>query len=333
MRFETKTGWLLLSVLLMACNAFAGTQNTIFDQLAGQDTKEIRLQLDLGKLIAEKNKGGYQAANLVNEDGKVTPVEVRARGKYRRRVCEIPPIKIKFSKKQLALVGLVDSLNEVKLILPCLDTEQGEDFVLREYTAYRLYEQLSPYHVRARLVRIRVEDTKTAQVYGAGWGMLIEHEEQLAARLSATVVEDYNLKSEAFEQTYMARNAVFQYMIANTDWNLQAHRNVYLLRCPGVDKLVPVPYDFDFSGLVNASYAVPNHDYGLTDVRQRYLMVDGIHTDTLQEAVQMAEQARAALENICKATQLGADNSKVMLRFLGKFYEDVKKPGALVMQR
>ena len=51
-----------------------------------------------------------------------------------------------------------------------------------------------------------------------------------------------------------ARNAMFQYMIGNTDYSITYQHNEKLFYID--DKIVPIPYDFDMSGMVNASYAV-----------------------------------------------------------------------------
>jgi hypothetical protein len=48
-------------------------------------------------------------------------------------------------------------------------------------------------------------------------------------------------------------------MIGNTDWSNATQHNVRMLDL-GKEKFVPVSYDFDNSGFVNAPYAVP-YDY------------------------------------------------------------------------
>ena len=56
--------------------------------------------------------GGNNRQTLTDADGKTYQVEIKPRGKYRRKVCEEPPLKVKFSKKALRAEGL-DTLNEV----------------------------------------------------------------------------------------------------------------------------------------------------------------------------------------------------------------------------
>ena len=42
----------------------------------------------------------------------------------------------------------------------------------------------------------------------------------------------------------------FQYMIANTDWSLSNKHNLELVKVPARDKVIALPYDFDYSGFV-----------------------------------------------------------------------------------
>ena len=47
-----------------------------------------------------------------------------------------------------------------------------------------------------------------------------------------------------------------------------------LLGLPGFGTVgyTPVPYDFDYTGLVNAEYAIPGETLGISTVRERYFL-------------------------------------------------------------
>jgi hypothetical protein len=64
------------------------------------------------------------------------------------------------------------------------------------------------------------------------------------------------------------RLAIFQYMVGNTDWEDAGVHNSTILLLPG--RVVPVPYDFDLAGAVDAPYAAPAARLPITTVRQRY---------------------------------------------------------------
>jgi hypothetical protein len=78
------------------------------------------------------------------------------------------------------------------------------------------------------------------------------------------------------DATSGARFAIFEDMISNYDWSMRAgpkgteccHNARLMSGAPGAP-LIPVPYDFDYSGLVDAPYAIPPEGIPVNDVRQR----------------------------------------------------------------
>ena len=68
------------------------------------------------------------------------------------------------------------------------------------------------------------------------------------------------------------QNDFFQFMIGNTDYSTTYQHNEKMIFIEGKNA-IPVPYDFDMSGMVDASYAVvsqiPGEEVNITDVKQR----------------------------------------------------------------
>jgi hypothetical protein len=63
---------------------------------------------------------------------------------------------------------------------------------------------------------------------------------------------------------------MFQYMIGNTDYSIYELHNVIMVAdSAGRLPLIPIPYDFDWSGLVSAIYAVPNPKMNTSEVTDR----------------------------------------------------------------
>ena len=60
-------------------------------------------------------------------------------------------------------------------------------------------------------------------------------------------------------------------MIGNTDWQLENLQNLVLLKIndPHQPEPYPIPYDFDFTGLVDAHYAIPAPVLELSSIRER----------------------------------------------------------------
>lgn len=319
---------LLFSILNLTNpgNAYARLpQSTpsVFDYLSAEEGNNIHIEVDLTDLVNNRKTNQYFPGSLTTKDGKMLGVEIRPRGKYRRRHCDVPPLKLKFRKKELKANGL-DTLNEIKLSLPCFNDPESEMLLLREYVAYRMFERLNPdFSVRARLVKVTIHDKHIEKTNAPVYGLLIEHEEQVAARLGGAIVECYNLPIDSVHTGQAALTAMFQFMIGNTDWAVADVRNVYCLKPQDGGKIRVIPYDFDFSGLVNAPYAIPAKQTGLKNVRERLLLAEGIPNAALQEAVQVFRNTQVALVGLCQSTYLTDKSSGYMKAYIEKFFEAV----------
>ena len=122
----------------------------------------LTMEFDVKTFQRSRRKEKYQPAKMtcvVNDTFQVThPVRVKARGIYRRDNCTIPPfwLNIRFSEIE------AEELKEVrrmKMVTRCRSAMQYEDYVLREYLVYKIYNLISPYSFRTRLVRLRYVDT------------------------------------------------------------------------------------------------------------------------------------------------------------------------------
>jgi hypothetical protein len=299
------------------------TPPSVFDYLTTEEGVHLNLELDLTELINNKKTNQYFPGTLTTASGQMFGIEVRPRGKYRRRTCDVPPLKMKFRKKELKALGL-DTLNEIKIAVPCFDDPESETLLLREYVAYRMFERLNPdCSVRARLVHITFHDKHIEKTRAPVYGLLIEHEEQVAARLDGDLVEYYNLPPDSINAEQAALNALFQFMIGNTDWAISEVRNVYCLKPHKGGKICVIPFDFDFSGLVNAPYAIPSSHTGLKNVRERLLLADGIPDASLQQALQVFRETQSALVGLCQGAFLSEKSSGYMKEYIEKFFAAV----------
>jgi hypothetical protein len=129
--------------------------------------------------------------------------------------------------------------------------------------------------LRARPVEVRYVDTARDRELGTRPGILLEDEERFAARQSFTKFEGEQVDRARYDPEALALLDVFQYLIGNTDWSATegpgdavcCHNVVPYVRADG--SLVPVAYDFDSTGLVDAPYALPAERLGITNVRTR----------------------------------------------------------------
>jgi hypothetical protein len=239
-----------------------------------QEKLPIKLSYSNKDLKRNTNDSTYIKSELSYqlEDGswKTLEVDLRARGNFRRKNCYFSPLKIKI-KKTAAIGTLFKGNKKLKLVLPCSKGNTMNDNIVKEYMAYKLYESISPYHFKTRMVNIdyteiRNKKTENHQLKG----ILIEDDDKIAKRYNGSVLKRpmHPLNQDAI---CSVQNAFFQFMISNTDYSTAYRHNEKLLFID--KKMIPVPYDFDMSGLVDASYAVvseiQNEALDIKNVKQR----------------------------------------------------------------
>lgn len=266
--------WMLLLSIPLSLSAFhGGSPTTIFETLMKNGVLDITIETDLSELINNRRRNDYQPATLTyaNQENVLVrhQIEIGPRGKFRRRICDFPPVKIKFSKKALTAAGL-KKYNNLDLTTHCLeDRDAGHFNVFREYLAYKLYNELSPASFRVQLVRVTYVDAKGVVKKMKRYGFLTEDDEELAERLGGQLCECLNVDTDRMNNEAEVMASVFNYMIGNEDWSLSMVRNLKMVESADAAKVTPIPYDFDFSGLVNAPYAVPSAELGQRHIKDR----------------------------------------------------------------
>jgi hypothetical protein len=318
----------LLSLLVLFLPLIGAGQKTtlpktVFDYLTKEEAVKMTLEADMTTILENRNKDIYYPATLTAADGKSLKIEVKLRGKYRRKIAEIPPLKIKFKKKDLKAQGL-DTLNEIKLVLPVYDNALGDELVIKEYLAYRMFEKLTSASVRARLVRLTIRDMHVEQSRKV-YAIMLEDEEETTARLNGVLVEQYGISPDSLIMNQAALVSIFQYMIGNTDWDIAMMRNVRLIKSPATGKILVVPFDLDFAGLVSAPYASPSSDSGLKTVRDRFMMANGIKTEYLKRALKTVQSVQDDLYDICRSKHISRAASDDMINYLETFFRQIEE--------
>jgi hypothetical protein len=319
----------IFSVALAGFSLIAQSSNTIFDEFYGEELLEIKLETDLSSLIDERQSDEYQHAILTftNKAGEVEmhDLKIKARGKFRRRVCDFPPIKLNFSKSRLMERGYVAEYDKLKLVTHCLeDKAVSRENVAKEYLAYQLYEQLSEKSYRTQLVKITYVDSKGRIGRIKRYGFVLEDTDEMAHRAGGKECEEcHGLPASELAAKDANIMAVFQYMIGNADYDLTMMRNVKMVRPYLGGGVIPVPYDFDFAGLVNPSYALPNSDYGLVSVKQRVYLGHKVDSAVLVSTLEHFINRRSALEQTIKdCPMLGRSERDDILLYLDTFFQE-----------
>ncbi len=203
----------------------------------------------------------------LNKSARSIPIRVRTRGHFRRmrEHCNMPPIMININKDAKLGGTLFVKQNKLKLVTPCRD----DDYVIREYLVYKIYNLLSPDCMKARLAKVTFND-ETGKVKNQTKYCILLEDVDNAAQRNGNFLWDRKMTSpEGLQQDEYKKMTVFQYLIGNTDWSVPYLHNIKLSFKDSTSIPVALPYDFDHSGIVNAPYANPPEQLGLMSVRDR----------------------------------------------------------------
>ncbi|HLO80914.1 MAG TPA: hypothetical protein VK166_08150 [Chitinophagaceae bacterium] len=253
------------------------------------------------------------------------PVSTRTRGNFRRKMgdCIYPPILLIFNDARAKENTLFGEQQKLKLVVPC----KSDDYVVKEYMAYRIYNLVTPKSFRARLVKLTFEDPDRKKNPEPFYSILLEEESQMARRNNLVSVEK-NLNPVLTEPNTFITMAVFEYMIGNTDWSVEYQQNVKLIAQDSLATPFTVPYDFDHSGLVNASYAHPAEQLQLASVTERryrgYCLTDlNQYSPSFALFNKLKDQVYSLFET---APYLTAGSKKSCLKFIDEFYAAINNP-------
>jgi hypothetical protein len=234
----------------------------------------MTLQGPMSALASSKSETPRPATMTV--DGVAYPITLSARGIFRKANCDFPPLRVTLTTPA-PKGSLFDHQRRLKLTAFCKKSEGFQQKILLEYAAYRLYNLMTPLSFRARLANIDYLD-EGGRPYISRVGFFIEDVDDLARRNGLKAAKMGSMVPvQQIEPVSGARLALFEDMISNYDWSMRAApqgqeccHNVRMLGDgrPG-SLLTVVPYDFDFSGLVDAPYADVPEGIPVQNLRQR----------------------------------------------------------------
>ena len=301
---------------------------TIFQRIASLDEPQVILRTNIDTLFGNRNTEDYQDADFILQtpDGgeETYHIEIRNRGRSRRRTCDFPPIKLKFENDSLEALGLKKH-NELKLVTHCLEENEGEENLRQEYLIYKLYQELSPVHYRAKLVDITYVHTD-GSYREKSQAIILEDEKELAERLDSKLCEDcYGSPDSLFDNYRLQILTLYQYMVGNADWLISVLRNVKLLKPDDGGKYLLAPYDFDFTGVVNASYARPDPTIGIANVKQRVLLGPLNDFRKLPEAVAYFKERKGdILAFVEDFPYLRRNEKRSVIRYFESFFDELE---------
>ena len=279
---------ILLILVALPCNwLFASPpESPLF---ANNDVLELGISVDFDTLCRPREDPDCDYTPSVLSyseagDQKSIPIRIKVRGGWRSlsRNCQVPLLFILFDpedtegtlfegQKSLPLTthcgraGLMDDFKSSRTYL------NYEQYLLKEYLAYRIFNQVSDLSLKVKLARVLYEKPEKPGKGSLYYAFFTEHFESLAKRKDLTLLERESFDENKLDFHQADLMALFEFMIGNTDWSIARQRNIILLQGEeGVQ--FPVPYDLDMSGLVNAPYSGPPPSLPIDEVTERYYL-------------------------------------------------------------
>lgn len=301
------------------------TRSTLFESLQREDVLNITIEADLTEIVEGAGRSEYQAATFSyeNEQGEELnwDIEIRQRGKSRRRYCDFPPLKLRFAKEDLAANNL-QSFHTLKLVTHCLDDAMAaKEALLREYLAYKVYNEITEKSFKVQLVRITYRDSSGKMGKFKRYGIILENNNEMATRIQGEVCDCLNVNPEYRNSKHEANVALFQYLIGNQDWDIRMARNIKYVRPKSGASMILIPYDFDFSGFVSTPYAIPSPDFGLLSVRERIYLGNPADTTEIEAAIVLFNTRKEAIYDMIQGfKKLDRSVRSELVEYLDSFF-------------
>lgn len=291
---------------------------SLFDHWAeSKAITEVTIHVDRALLETKRMTNERMPARL-SDGNQEYGLEIEVRGRFRRKACVMPPLKLHFDKKWLAQIGF-NNHNDFKLVTHCTEDERGQESILREQLAYELYNIVAPKaSYRTQLLKVNYVDVNDGSTESS-YAILIEDTDELKDRMNAEkCTACYSIPSNKVNNE--TRVTLFNYMIGNSDFSFEMNRNLKLLKVEGDKAYTAVPYDFDFSGLVSASYANAEK----TNTIRRLVWEFGGIPNFSSTRGQFLYLRGRLLEQVSQFEELSKSSRHEITQYLNGFFEELE---------
>lgn len=299
----------------------------------------VTIEAPLTTLMTDRPEEEYLDGtfSFTGDDGTAHSfdLKIRTRGNFRRQkeICDFTPIRLNFRKKQVVDTEF-DGQDKLKLVTHCQNSPAYYDqLVLREYIAYRILQLMTEKSFGVRLFKITYVDTEGAKPM-TRIGFAIEDNDDLAERTGMKTIISEGITHDDLDPRQENLVNVFQYLIGNTDFSLirgeagkNCCHNSELMSATEGAPFTPIPYDFDFAGIVNAPYAAANPEFRLRNVRVRLYRGRCKNNDLLPDTFQHYLDKKDAVFGILDELELLSSRSKRdVTNYLNTFYTRISRP-------
>ncbi|RLD24466.1 MAG: hypothetical protein DRI71_02485 [Bacteroidetes bacterium] len=323
---------LLIIILIQSGLVYSQEASKVKKLFRSDDILELKISMNVDEVISDIDVRDEHEATLTykqeNGEDKVLDLKVMVRGKTRAnvKVCRFPPLKLNFKKNQVKKT-LFAKQNKLKLVTHCNTKAINEEYILREYYVYKLHQLVTPFSFNVRLCKITYEDTSGDFEPIPHYGILIEDIDDLAERNGMTEFEGAIPNQEVCERTELDRLMFFQYLVGNLDWSVPKRHNFKLVADSLKPLPVAIPYDFDYTGLVNTSYAQVPPDIDAANVKVRVFRglcrMEGGYDDALNHFQSIRSEIYALYSD---SEYLSEKSKTTSIKYIDGFYKVLDNP-------
>ncbi|MGB3078373.1 MAG: hypothetical protein WBB31_04785 [Saprospiraceae bacterium] len=232
------------------------TRLTLFEKLYHLDSIRLTLTYPYDSLTKSNNNEIDALISIESTSGSLVtnqPLTLNLRGKFRRMKCNFPPLLLNFKKSMLKSLDL-KNVDEMKLVTHCINGEEGQLNLQEERMMYQVYESITPMSYRTIWVTVYYCDQNHPAVCDTSAGFLLEPDGDITNRLGVCEKKIFNPQEDSLLFESYGHAAAFNFLIGNRDWSVIGARNAKLFFDKAIGKYIVIPYDFDFSNVVGASY-------------------------------------------------------------------------------
>ncbi len=330
--------WRAIMFGAIATTALVATAADAQQRLFRTDsTLTVTITANFGPLLKQRDSTELQKHPAVfayaGDNGKLVsvPVRLRARGHFRRqaRNCDFPPLWLEV-KSSDAKQTVLSGLNKMKITTSCRPKNaEYEQYILQEYAVYRAYAALTNASFRTRLLHITYRDTTGKIAPVTSWGFFIEDVDDVAIHLHRTALPAQGARFDDLDPAALALLSMFEYFIGNTDWSISGLHNMALLQDSSAN-VVPVAFDFDWTGAVDAPYAFPDKQLKIRSVTDRLYRGNCMTPENFKATVDLFKSKHAAIDAIfADLPQLAPGRLKSMKNFYNDFWKRLDDPRGL----
>ena len=136
----------VLACVALALSTPAAAEKPLF---ASNDKIHLTIQAPLNSLIRNRQNENAISGTLTEPNGQTLPIRLTLRGITRRteEVCDFPPLRVDFATPPPP-TSLFAGQKKLKLVTHCRAAPSFQQYVLLEYSAYQMYNLLTPHSFR-----------------------------------------------------------------------------------------------------------------------------------------------------------------------------------------